>query len=373
MKILMFLNKNRLIYIVFFQFFLYSFAFGNGDEEIVPQGFAKIRVWDTDFRNLETGHVSLETNGSYISLWPLKSDPSTTYFENMQNFMDTFIPVKDNTENNNDNPFIKQSPGLALNNYNTDVMFENGKTADHSYIVDINNVLIESIWNNIKNTFGERVEGVGFKFNTIKWYAPGKDVGLDDIDQNNLYFNCASMVMSFLVLGGIDETHVNSVISQKVLWENIAKIFGYFLSNDRNLISKEIGLFLQNNYKLATSIIPSDIKSILHRKIKSDLEIDLRERINYQLIRPNCDTDIAYSKMAEILADFKTKLYISDYEIFIGLISNVGYYEDGNFILLKNTREKIDEYVRNRTNIYLGLGVAATVAVSAPKFKGKKK
>lgn len=288
--------KNILI-VVIISFFTFQNSILLASNEIgeMPDNFARIRIWETDFRNLEAGHVSLETKNTYISFWPVSEDTSTTHLQ---------APVKlgDNRG------FVRQAPGFAVNNYDIDFSYENRRNPDHVYHVLTNNKDIEAIWNFTK-TFGT-IQNDGVRFDSIRWYAPGRmDLGTSDITSESLYFNCASMVMLALKIGGMEAIHLNAFNSEKELWQGLAQMIGTIKRNSLDFSEQEMSSFLIENNQLAKSILPRDVKSILDSKIKSDLEKDLHLAFRGMQIIPAINMNIAYSHMAKMLSEKKSQLY----------------------------------------------------------------
>ncbi|OJX14208.1 MAG: hypothetical protein BGO77_00510 [Caedibacter sp. 37-49] len=116
------------------------------------------------------------------------------------------------------------------------------------------------------------------------------------------------MVMLALCTGGLEEKHISSLISEKQMWAEGAKLLGTLLHNSgQTHQSKELSTILEANHKLAASFLPRDIKSLLDKKILTDLENDLPGKIKkfYQ----DCDQALAYTKMAEFLAEKKSQEY----------------------------------------------------------------
>jgi hypothetical protein len=338
------------LYVLLFQMiFLISATLASTIHEEVPEGFAKVRIWDTDIRNLEAGHVSLQTKNAYISFWPLTSDSSST------NFVVPMIKTDQETR-----ALTRQAPGFSVRDFSVDLTLEKGNHPNHIYFINVNNKEIEETWNFIKSTFGNEQE-YGTKFESFRWYAPGRsDLGLNDTAENFLYFNCASITMLALVVGGLDERYINSLLSEKELWAEGTKLLGNVLTNSgQTQESKQIGIFLNTNHKLAASIMPRDIKTILDKKIISELEIDLRVHIREDKVLQNCDRGLAYTKMAESLAEKKSQLYkIKNKEDFNEFIKEVGYFTyNGKFWIAQKVIDEVNKIQNRRTVALIGGGV----------------
>lgn len=329
----------------------------------IPENFARIRIWDSDFSNHQVGHVSLETKQSYISFWPDSSHESATSFNISLPQKPDFSP-------------IHEAPGVAVASYDIDLDLEkkNGIYVYPQNIYDIrlNTDKIDMAWNFIKN-LGQSDENNNILFNFMKWYAPGQEGIVESTESNGNYlrFNCASMVLLALRIGGLEEIYLNAAISDQKFWEGLAKTLGFFLKESNGgQQSEELGLFLEQNSKLSHITFPRHINLILQNKIKGDLRLDLPNFIPRSSIIPQIDYELTLSAIGDEISLLKSQSYKMNFIKFISQ-TNIVTYQNNNFYLSASIVDRVKNVEQNRLLALGAVSLAAASYVGVKTYKGE--
>ena len=326
-----------------------SFAIDKLDENGKPResGIAVVRIWNSDLPNRIAGHVSLETKGSYISLWPWETDREE--FEHLK--------------------FVKEAPAWAVENYEKDLELE-GKKEDHNYIIKLNDTKVDNFWAKLKETtqpsktIQNKLSEIVLK--KMKWYALGRtDEQFEKKDEGKIYLNCASMTMLALAIGEVPVGYIDSLLSQKDVLKKLGRDFGQYLKENQN--GQQTGEFLYKNSPLLGTIMPYDIQNILDEKItdtlKRDIQtelvskgkLDVKEWTSFFVLDA---LDITIGKMAQILSKQKTEIYSLNDQDFM---KEVGHFKQEKFVVNQDLIDHIRFIERNRTTLAILGGIGGLV------------
>jgi hypothetical protein len=325
-----------------------------------PYGYAKVRIWSSDFDKGIAGHVSLQTKGdkqypagAYISLWPNSNGDSVRYTGEIT------------TKLSNNNEFVLDAPAVGMTCYKEDYINEDKKHADHVYLVKINTQIINKLAIDLLEkgiySYGGK-EGDKFILNdNFRWYAPGAShIFSKNIEENKTYLNCASSVMIALVLGGINESYIQHIYDKKTLTSN-------FLKSLKELMQEEHKESIHVLSELSQITIPGDVKDVLDAKMKDFFKKELIEKISSKKIEGVEADEISINKILEYLkSDLKDET-----KSIIDVIKKQGWLPhqySNNLTLPKDLKEEIDsaKNVKNiAESVLVGVGTAAGVYVVA--------
>ena len=210
-------------------------------------GYTKVRIWKTNLAERRAGHVSLETDESYISVWPNSNDRTATKTEEIG---DGFTPVI-------------HAPALNAESYMVDFSLEESLAPDYVYVIKANSQNINGNWRVIRDNYAEPAGSRFVKLNGVIWLAPSGSLFPAPIE-GAVHVNCAAAALLALGVGGID---VSDFVSRKKsssgLTRNTAELLSTTPKEAQELLQM-VGL-----WSFYDSIIkPDDIAQLLDDVIR---------------------------------------------------------------------------------------------------------
>lgn len=237
------------------------------------EGYAKVRIWNSDVTNRIAGHVSLQTDRAYISLWPDSSHETSRNMNQVTPNLSQFFDLG----------FVLDAPAIGMTNYSQDVQNENGKEADHSYTIKINIGKINKIANNLLEEGEYKYSEDHSKFilnENYRWYAPGTSESFETVlDVNKKYLNCASSVVLALLLGEMDPSYFEKMYNFKKLQQTGLRILSHLAKENKGSVDT-----INELSELSKVILPGDVKYILDLKLTDYFEKKLTSIFKLDII-----------------------------------------------------------------------------------------
>lgn len=232
------------------------------DGRTPPVNWAKIRVWNTNLPG-RAGHVSLETDSSYISIWPDSSSPDARTIEVTTGFT----------------PYV-HAPALSIGSYAVDFRFEENTRPDSVYLIRLNSVKINEAWANILAVYAEveTEERPGVrKIEHATWLAPSGSL-FPAPHEGYVHVNCASAVLLAMQIGGVD---VEKIISNSQLMNELVQSSANLLADTSEVHeSAQQLLGLVGMWGFYKSIIkPNDIGTFVQTLIRDRAKTELRKKV----------------------------------------------------------------------------------------------
>ena len=307
--------------------------------------YATVSIWNSDITNQIAGHVSLKTDIAYISLWPDSSHETSRSLDQVTPNLSQFFELG----------FVLDAPAIGMTNYLQDVENENGKQADHSYIVKINTNKINEISIKLLQDEEYKYSEDHNKFilnENYRWYAPGSKESFKNVlDPNKKYLNCASSVVLALLLGGMDSLYFEKMYNFKKLQETGISLLSHFGNQKQE--SKDI---INELSELSKVILPGDVKYILDLKLTDSFEKELSRNFELDTIEVKSISEYLVNK--NILKD-ESESYLSILNR-AKLIKNI---DDNDYIVFNTeVKEIINQKQQNKKlgeAIMIGTGVVA--------------
>lgn len=275
-----------------------------------------VRVWNPYINKVKDnkqendkysfGHVSLQTDKHYISLWPF-----TRTIININEFS-SYI-----TDEAMEIDGVKLEGALARKDYNSDLREENQRNPERTYFVLLNTNKINTLWESIikdHTPIEDQYNDEHKLLKNIKWsigkaYTPDK-----------LNLSCSSLAMALLREGQID-----SVISTNVFLKTIVA------QSINNFVSDKEYDFIKNNAIAAlTQITPSDV---------GDLAQEAEKRMVFDLIiQPKLSGN--YFKV-DHFTNFYNSLRSNENELLNFLVDPMN---NNDFKTIVNNRKELYDY-----------------------------
>jgi hypothetical protein len=227
-------------------------------------GYAKVRIWNSDISNRIAGHVSLQTDISYISLWPDSSHETVRKLNEVTPNLSEFFELG----------FVLDAPAIGMTNYQQDIQLENGKEADHSYTIKINTKTIDDLAIKLlrEGEYRYSEDHSQFIFNeNYRWYAPGSQQSFQNVlDVNKKYLNCASSVVLALLLGEVNPSYFERMYNFKKLQSTGLSLLSQIENQEQKTRDT-----INELSELSKVILPGDVKYILDLKLTDYFEKEL--------------------------------------------------------------------------------------------------
>jgi hypothetical protein len=173
-------------------------------------GYAKVRIWRTNLPD-RAGHVSLETDESYISIWPNSGATDTVKAAEFAGGFTTII----------------HAPALNMENYAKDFALEKSTPPDCIYLISVESKDINTYWRIIRELCAAPAGTDIISLRGVTWLAPSGSAFRAPVAAT-IYVNCASAALIALRIGGID---IKDFVSRKTSGAHLTQSFAEALYN----------------------------------------------------------------------------------------------------------------------------------------------
>lgn len=277
------------------------------NQDIIPENFAKVMVWDSNVHLRDTGHVSLQTANTYISLWP-------DYNSDNKNQHTLCVNTKEYV-------LTLGAPLLATSSYQQDITLA-GRACDHTYMIKLDIDRVNLFWQQVllKITADQN------RGKIFGWYDHGGhqlDKRQHVIDTDKVYMNSALSALITLSIGGVDANYFSQHQSHKHYHKVCQSFKNLIVTSNPTLIDR-----LSRLSNLSQTVLIEDIKAMLDDKVKDALYRGIKRRVKLQeLMFENLyDDDMVIHHIATKLAA-KTKSDVIDLEYLKEVMQPFGHFE----------------------------------------------
>lgn len=218
----------------------YTLSLLAASDSTINEGVAIVRVWNMD--NDRCGHVTLQTQNSYISLWPENS-----------------VTLED-----------PHSPAICVTTPQKDIEKE-GKVADFKYTIALESKNVDAMWLRMLQTMADGASLDSEQpLRNVTWFGPSGSIILEP-NEGHLHLNCASTVLLALKSGGINiDPILSSIKSAQDLTRSTAAIAQ---SKTPNTSAEDTLIQAAAGFALYSSIVkPGNIAEFVGRLIQDRME-----------------------------------------------------------------------------------------------------
>ncbi len=266
-----------------------------------PEGWGKIRVWKKNPQRV--GHVSLQTNSSYISIWPNSNADD--------------VAVKEGQ--------MVSAPALSIVDYEEDLRLEDNSVPNW-YLIKLENTIIDETWFELRSSFIPHSDKK-FKIPGMTWFAPGNSELVRE-GQSGRHENCASVVLKALKTGGVDISDLEGWQKGSSVVANLGVAFHQMAAQNAPEFQRLTGaVTLFGAYQSVTK--PDDISWLLEKTIGKRLELRFRKLIKEDKnlsLRATSNEDFPYV-LDEILKAFPLLNYEISEDGIIRALKTLGTVE----------------------------------------------
>lgn len=222
-------------------------------------GYAKVRIWRTNLPD-RAGHVSLETDESYISIWPNSGATDTV---KAAEFAGGFTP-------------IIHAPALNMENYEKDFALEKSTPPDCIYLISVKSQDINTCWRIIRERYAAPAGTDVISLRGVTWLAPSGSAFRAPVAAT-IHVNCASAALIALGIGGID---IKDFVSRKTSGAHLTQSVAEALSNtprEARQLLEAVGLWSFYDSVIKPDDIAELLTTVMRERTKESILTSVRE------------------------------------------------------------------------------------------------